>query len=79
MVCSLYPSPLPPLYQCFVFRVFKASQSLTQKGEKLKQGCDVTGDQTRDLTHQRPHPNQQCAILAPVHLGFFVKFCTLIF
>ena len=29
----------------------------TQKGKKLKQGCDVTGDRTRDPAHQRPRTN----------------------
>ena len=37
----------PPL---FINAPFQASQSCT-KGEKLKQGCDVTGDRTRDLAH----------------------------
>ena len=43
---------------CFWNPEFKA----TQKGEMLKQRCNVTRDQTWDFLHQRPQIN--CAILA---------------
>ena len=56
MVRSFSP---PSLHQCSVLRVFKASQSYTER-EKLssKQGCDVTRDPTRDLAHWRPRTSQ---------------------
>ena len=43
---------LPPLsHKCFILslKLVKA----TQKGEKLKQGCSVTRNRTRDFAHRR--------------------------
>ena len=46
---------LPPsLHRCSKGKgISRQSKLHSQKGEKLKQGCDVTGDRTWDLTHQR--------------------------
>ena len=46
---------LPPsLHRCSKGKGISSQSKLhSQKGEKLKQGCDVTGDRTWDLTHQR--------------------------
>ena len=52
--CELTRAPLSinaPFYG--YLKLVKA----TQKGKKLKQGCDVTGDRTRDPAHQRPRTN----------------------
>ena len=38
-------------------RVFKALKA-TQKGEKLKQGCNITRNQTQDLAYRRPRTSQ---------------------
>ena len=47
------------LHQCSVLSVkIKVKVKATQKGEKLKQGCDlVTGDRSRDLAHRRTYTN----------------------
>ena len=54
-------SPTPFVSQCSaVLRVFKATDKAIQKGEKLKEGCDVTGNRTLDYAHRRPN---NCATL----------------
>lgn len=58
---------------------FKGIQSwvkATQKGEKLKEGCDVTGHRTRDLAHQRPRTKNLCypCSIGPVSHKSFEKF-----
>ena len=50
---------LPSLHQCSDLRYLKLIKA-TQKGKKSKQGCEVTGDRTRDLSHRRPRTNQLC-------------------
>ena len=60
----------------------------TQNGEKLKQGCNVTGNRTRDLVHPRPrttlsHPCSclcyySLQILQFLFFTYFVKLLLLI-
>ena len=56
---SFPPPPPTSLHQCSVLRVFKASQSYTERRE-VKKGCDVTGDRTRNFAHRRSRTNQLC-------------------
>ena len=59
--CVLTPRPpLPPRAPLSINAPFYGYLKLvkaTQKGKKLKQGCDVTGDRTQDPAHQRPRTN----------------------
>ena len=56
-------------------RVFKAVKA-TQKGEKLKQGSNVNGDWTRDLTYRRTHTSQlghSCSCLQQFYHPWFMQ------
>jgi len=47
----------------------------TRKGKKSKQGCGVTGNRTRDLSHRRPRTNQLCHPLQSADCsGFFLVY-----
>ena len=49
-------SMLPPsFHQCSVLRVFIKLPEAIQDVKKSKQGCEVTRDQTQDLSYRRPH------------------------
>ena len=41
----------------------------TQNGKKSKQGCQVTRDRARDLSHRRPSTNQLCNTYSLWKLG----------
>ena len=44
----------PPLSINALFYWYLKLVKATRKGEKLKQGCHVKGNRTRDLAHRRP-------------------------
>ena len=57
--------PSPPPTRVSINALFKGclkQVKVTQRGEKLKQGCDVTKEQTQNLAHRRVRNNQLCHI-----------------
>ena len=57
------PPPPPPPSINAPFQWYSKLVKATQKGENMKQGCNITGNRTRVLAHQRPTPSALTTIV----------------
>ena len=69
--CALILPPPPSINAPFQW--YSKLVKATQKGENMKQGCNITGNRTRVLAHQRPTPSALTTIVIIIFIIIFVS------